>query len=1074
MSNPSDQMKEITEFIHSNSKPNKSAGYSSLLHFQEQASEDASLIRLLADGSQALISVILADISDDDEEVAAQALKCLGFIVYHPAIVAEISVDQASMVLDELAKVVMTTRIKAVCNLCVWCISMQQFDATTLAAHFNSVLRAVVHALDNPNGSLSTTFEAVQAVMKLAAQLSEQMRDFSHIWAPPIYRRLVSIERRERDIAERCLLKTKALLLPASAALSKILANDVKRNLLTGMESLLNHGMKIQTVQAWGWFVHLLGCYVVKNRNLLNDMLKIPQQTFTDHNPQVQIASQVAWEGLIDALINIPLLTCENNEALEKNAQPVQISTVSSSQVLPNGLLKSIRLVMKPLMGLILSKCDASVHSACFNTWLYLLHKLDVWVNHPSVVQLVLAPILEAIFKMGPDTRTSWLWTMCLEMLEDFVLVKSSDLNSKVNSKASHHSSTQPPSLQVSIPGKSLREHHPIKWQQWSINQLDFLLKTVRIMMSHETIDVEHRQSAFDGVRRIFKSIVNRVQLELKSLSISFSDIMFCLKSLLSFMKQTCEATVSKGSDGDEQSLTCLHFVEVIIEELQPTLLGSPLYKVSLDLAVLQNLACPIGSIDVKLSALTSISSMEKVTPLVYLMTVYMCTMIRSTFHGDAMRLAFLRAQNIFKLIWRSSESWENLYVPVCLLHRHTGYAHLGELWIVLAKSLKDCIDDGSIIPLITEVDMEVGYPVICQLLLCPFVTHYGTKSALKAVGGSSELEHTVEAWKSLYVTLCNLDCSAIKGSRLSEELCASLNEFLDQHPGTKLDTIDEGLVSLCGDALTCILQQINQADSARNKSKSVADHQTLDSFNNRLAFSARVFSALADVASCLHSKHTILLFLETLGSPILQWLSHERLQEENPISCLWGEILSSMQRSQPPIPFNSSFLKHQEPLLQKTLDHPLPAISDMTISFWNSTYGRQLKLDYPEGLLDLLDRLSRSNRINLGKTSSPVLSDKYKVIATRNNTNSKRVEIMEDQQHHMLRKPNSKRKRLELTEHQREVRRAQQGRSTDCNGHGPGIRTYTGVDFSQGNDDSQESQELRNSEAILELLKKN
>jgi telomere-associated protein RIF1 len=62
----------------------------------------------------------------------------------------------------------------------------------------------------------------------------------------------------------------------------------------------------------------------------------------------------------------------------------------------------------------------------------------------------------------------------------------------------------------------------------------------------------------------------------------------------------------------------------------------------------------------------------------------------------------------------------------------------------------------------------------------------------------------------------------------------------------------------------------------------------------------------------------------------------------------------------------------------------------------------------------------------------------------------------------------------LELTEHQKEVRRAQQGRERDTGGHGPGIRTYTNADFSQGLDDSQESLDaIRDSEAILELLRK-
>ena len=52
-----------------------------------------------------------------------------------------------------------------------------------------------------------------------------------------------------------------------------------------------------------------------------------------------------------------------------------------------------------------------------------------------------------------------------------------------------------------------------------------------------------------------------------------------------------------------------------------------------------------------------------------------------------------------------------------------------------------------------------------------------------------------------------------------------------------------------------------------------------------------------------------------------------------------------------------------------------------------------------------------------------------------------------------------AKRKRGELTEHQKEVRRAQQGRTRDSSGHGPCIQTYTALDFSQGNEESQDSQ---------------
>lgn len=75
--------------------------------------------------------------------------------------------------------------------------------------------------------------------------------------------------------------------------LEQAIVIDLKGRLLPGMKELLNHGLKIQAIQAWGWFIRLLGPYAVKNRHLVNEMLKIPEQTFPDADPQVQIASLV-------------------------------------------------------------------------------------------------------------------------------------------------------------------------------------------------------------------------------------------------------------------------------------------------------------------------------------------------------------------------------------------------------------------------------------------------------------------------------------------------------------------------------------------------------------------------------------------------------------------------------------------------------------------------------------------------------------------------------------------------------------------------------------------------------------
>lgn len=212
--------------------------------------------------------------------------------------------------------------------------------------------------------------------------------------------------------------------------------------------------------------------------------------------------------------------------------------------------------------------------------------------------------------------------------------------------------------------------------------------------------------------------------------------------------------------------------------------------------------------------------------------------------------------------------------------------------------------------------------------------------------------------------------------------------------------------------------------------------------------------------------------------------------ESTNDFQLIWLGTLNCLRRSQPPLIFDSAFLKLQSPLLEKTLDHPTPSISEPTICFWNSTYGDQIKLDYPRNLLHALDKLSRNGRINLHKKSPPFLErcdsrvrvdtapEKCSVNATHNRY-SKRVELVKGNLDHTNKQKdmpclNLKRKRLELTEHQKEVRRAQQGRERDCGGHGlGGIRTYTNLDFSQGNEDSQESQEIWNLESILDMSKK-
>ncbi|XWS17107.1 hypothetical protein CRYUN_Cryun33cG0039400 [Craigia yunnanensis] len=1054
-------------------------------------------------------------------------------MIYHPSLVATIPAEDGKLVLDSLAKLIAVTKMKSVCNLGVWCISIQQFDAALLDACFDKLLRAVIHALDNPIGSLSTTFEAMQAVTKLAASLSEMMRESSHLWAPAIYRRLLSIDKRERDMSERCLLKIRSTIFPPPISLSKAIIQDMKKILLTVMKHLLDKGMKVQTVKAWGWFICFLGSDALKNRHLVNNMLKVPEQTFSDHNPQVQIASLVAWEGLIDALVHPQILACKKNATLEKEIQQLQTSLEKSSEVQLNGFSKSLKLIMTPLIGIISSKCDVSVHLSCLNTWCYLLHKLDTSINSPSVIKLVWDPMFQAIFKIGPGSESTWQWNLCLDLLDDCISANCSDLNSNQKGQVNLCLSAS-----TFIPGSCTSagyswKQYPIKWLPWDLSQLDFYLKMVAIIITHVatgTAAPGSKKSSCNAAVRIFRSVLKGVQIEFKNPLNNYDNIMFCLNTILKFMKEIGQDASSEGV-GDLFN-TSLHFIEAVAEELEPSIVGSPLYQVALDIKYVGSL----DSVDSKHSKILhqcSIAFMDMVSPMVYLTVLYISLVVQLlTINTPEMELILQRFQSFFKIVLSLDDHLENFLASVGLLYRHMGFNYI-EIWMAIVTGLNGYIDDMKDLSLFkTDFDNSV-YRAICHLLSYPFIlfscsqkdlTLLKASDSLKEsfVSSARKLEQAIEVWKSLYgsVSVAYFKSSAM--DTFGGDLCAMLNWCFDENGsmfqykgelGLYYKDLEPACLSFSGKVVVCILEQKLTSDtrSCGNGKECVGVCNISSGMNNILEFSSRVmkflsinigtepsavlvgsrvFSSLACFISCLHLKQDILSFFEIVSCPLLQWLSNQEIQDESAkdqLGILWAETLNCLQRSQPPITFDSSFLKLQACLLEKTLGHPNTSISDHTIIFWNSTYGKQINLEYPQNLRHVLDKLSRNGRIilynrrksflvrcsTLEKNTAP---QSCKVIATQNRS-SKRVELMEGMigEFNQKDKPPSfpKRKRPELTEHQKEVRRAQEGKERDCSGHGPGIRTYTSLDFSQGNEDSQENQDIRDSEAMLEMLRK-
>nr|KYP44984.1 hypothetical protein KK1_033505 [Cajanus cajan] len=1066
-----EEIQQIHTLVSSDEGFNKSSGYSALLHFQQHSCLNPSSLQSLAHSSHFILSSIVSDISaHHHEQIVTQALKCLGFMLYHPSVVSVLRVDDANLVLGALPALITTTKLKAsmsACNLAVWCLSVQQLGASLLMTHFHSLLRAILHALDNPMGSLSTTFEATQAVMKLSGQLSEQMKGSSHIWAPPIYRRLLSTDKRERDASERCLLKIKSTVIPPCLDLSKV-------------------------------HIVVLSLKVCSLVSLSNIFFLFPI---------------VAWEGLIDALVHCPILVSETNTSAEENSLEKQHSSGRKNcDDHANGFSKSIKLIMTPLIGIMTSKCDISVHSSCLNTWCYLLHKLDISINEPSVIKMVLEPILETIFQNGPDSNSICLWNLSLDLLSDSISQKCTDVLYPSAGPLSHRISQNAPSLS----GKCSWKQHLIKWKPWNINQLDFYLSMIFHLIhqaSRPTVTYDHRSHIYDTALKLFIYILKGVKLDVESPATDYDGIMQCLNSLLTFIKKVSEDLCSDVGENYDVYSTSIQFIDAITKELGPSILGSPLYKFSLDLQYVGDMQSADHNKHLKFLSVSCISYMDKVSPLVYLITLCFHVMVQLTMKGHQSDHISQGMCEYFKFIFCLSDPLENLLTSIGFLYRHVQPIYLS-IWIALAQGLNYCVSDANCKSLQEALSDSTVYSSICHLLIYPIVAHSevprmtlaNARASLDKYPVSTErklrFELVIQTWKSLYGSLSASGFGRSSATNFSGDVCMLLSSCLDENGGKvesgtdfelTCNDVDLGVLHLSGNFLICILEHIQTLElvSELDRSKFDRDSKILCCIKNCLNFFAqymnlvrtnmvrdplpgfvgtsRLYSALACFISCLHRKQDILHFLEIVSSPLLQWLSNMGMEDgrtNDQLQLLWIEILSCLRRSQPPINFGSALLKLHEPLFEKTLDHPYPSISEPTINFWNSTFGQQIILDFPSSLLCVLDKLSRNGRLKLQKRSLPCLKkcasheevgdalQGYKVYAKHNRT-SKRVELVLDTRKETP--PLSfKKRRLEQTEHQKEVRRAQQGREMDTGGHGPGIRTYTNADFTQGRDDSQ------------------
>lgn len=560
---------------------------------------------------------------------------------------------------------------------------------------------------------------------------------------------------------------------------------------------------------------------------------------------------QVAWEGLIDALIQHGR-TCNGNDSGTEGQT----------------LSKSIKLVMAPIIGIMSSRCDVSVYSSCLNTWCYLLHTLDSSVNSPSMIKTAWEPVFDAVFRVTPDSKSIWVWITCLDLLDDFILTKGGELECDLNNLVNYHLSDKIPTTGPPISSERPWKHYPIKWMPCDLNKLDFCFKIIQNLINQRPrVNVtEVKCLVHDSALRIFRSVMKGVRYVFNNSSINYDEILLCLNKTFELLKVICESIISENTDSNHLRLTTLQFVGAVIEEIEPSILGSPLYKVALDLKYFDHLNSANMTKHGEVTGVQFKVYMDMVSPIVYLLNLYFCGVFKSTFNAPGAEFIMQDACRYVKIVLSSYEPSEIVHAIMGLLYKHVGFDYL-KVWVAISKGLIEYVDEVKDISLLTLGSDMSHCLALCQLLSYPFAvcSVHQEQLTIKQCTGIQEsadvsvqshrqleLELVFDVWKSLYACVNRANRSENSTSNaLADELALALNGCLDEDMkvlecGSKLNPSNNhqnhDLLFLYGNVVICVLEdtQMSAIRSTGSIDTDDGDYKQSSVVDNLLRLTAR------------------------------------------------------------------------------------------------------------------------------------------------------------------------------------------------------------------------------------------
>eukprot|EP00052_Salpingoeca_macrocollata_P024245 m.215952 g.215952 ORF g.215952 m.215952 type:complete len:1805 (+) comp22209_c0_seq2:258-5672(+) len=888
--------------------------------------KDARVSRAIYRRSKDVVASLLRHIPNRDRSLATAALRCCAFMLYHPGIMENFSLEQKQQLLDCLlgncrqAKEQGGGFDKGALAMTLWNLSVQRFPAALLRDRLSDIVEALEGALGARTDSESIEVNVIQALHRILSQVSEEHADrVSGLLsadqlaavASLAYYRLLCPSEKVHPIALKFVEEFECAFRTVRSRVSQTLLMDVEKVIAPKLEYLFHQGKQLHVMKTWNILVGVMSTDLLANatlpRRALNKMLEVARLGLTHTDLAVQEMSFEAWHTLVEHYAMIP-------------------STLATDKILA--------LLYKPFA----KTCVPAFRPFLLrSTYRFFVTLGPLLVEGDNFIKIGKGFLEACVGSAGPAIDMAETRIFCLEALAQIV----------------HTGNT--PSLSTLAPfTPALRSRDGA----WLLVTLPYVLNALKVGLLH--VDLCMDDTFADLGRDIFRSMATRCHDLAQHHEQNAGRI---LQSLLQFVQD-----LSARNAGPQRVFTC---VQDLFFDSDMMLWNGVKAK-----------AAPAADFPVVVLARVLLQG-SQVALLESAGTAHAVVSLFSRMVSCALKgqtgLACTKELTRVVDSLASQQQWLNLTPPSASPDSRTSadaadaansgaglrYEAVVTVWGVLAVALAAFIDRTNEV-YSGDVDSE-DFSAVHMAITLPFAHFFGTP------GHEKVKQEMVEHWVQLYTAFARA-CSlkSLVRNRWTEDISARFKKSVDF---SRLSDNNHELLCRCVAAIASHTV-LKGASSSPAKKKESGNLKSLPAVINLLFENNCADRAAAQAASILLLLSTLYdlfrkaaafevhmaLVVNLLPTLVLMARHCCVLPSRNRTSQeaikVWSAVCESFSRNVSQEITGS--LNTLAPLFEETLVHKKPAVASRALDLWNSTFGTATWLVYPDSLQTVVDTLRR------------------------------------------------------------------------------------------------------------------